>query len=151
MVPCVQFLPTHCRHCGAICLAALSERDVAVAACPACAEEANVVPGPRFGAHEVQLFAQLTQAARSAELRPAEAQRLCIEIERALASADQPSTLERLQQRLPQLAKVAPYWADSPARAARLLRMLETIFNALSIPSKSVTLPRMPVPMKRNA
>ena len=146
----VQLLPTHCRHCGAISLAPLVERDAEQVACPVCSNEASVLPGPSFGAHEQPLFEWLTLVARYAELRPAEAQRLCIEIETGLASADQPGTLLRLQSRFPELAQLAPTLGDSPARQARALRMLETILNALSFPSKSVTLPRVPVPMKRS-
>lgn len=108
-----------------------------------------MVPGPSFGQHEVALFDWLTQVARYAQLRPAEAQRLCIDIEMGLASADQPGTFARLSKRFPSLVELAPQLADSPARLARALRMLETILNALSIPGKSLSLPTSPVALSR--
>jgi len=110
-----------------------------------------VVPGPRFAEHEVALFDWLTQVARYAQLRPAEAQRICIEIETGLARADQPGTYSRLTQRFPSLAELAPQLADSPARLARALRMLETILNALSIPGKSLSLSSAPLAQRREA
>ena len=67
------------------------------------------MPGPSFGQHEVALFDWLTQVARYAQLRPAEAQRLCIDIEMGLASADQPGTFGRLSKRFPSLLELARY------------------------------------------
>jgi xanthine dehydrogenase iron-sulfur cluster and FAD-binding subunit A len=107
------------------------------------------VPGPSFAEHEVALFEWLVIVARYAELRPAEAQRVCIEIEMGLASADQPGTYARLTQRFPSLAELAPQLLESPARQARALRMLETILNALSIPGKSMSLSTAPVAVQR--
>lgn len=109
-----------------------------------------VVPGPKFAVHEAQLFAGLTAIARRGHLRAAEAQRLCIEIETGLARTDQLGTLELITRRLPELSTV-PRLTDSPALQARALRMLETILNALSNPSKSLTLPVAPVARQRNA
>lgn len=126
-----------------------SAQDQVVAACPRCSGDAAVVPGPSFGEHEVALFDWLTQVARYAQLRPAEAQRLCIDIEMGLASADQPGTFGRLSKRFPSLVELAPQLADSPARLARALRMLETILNALSIPGRSLSLPTSPVALSR--
>jgi hypothetical protein len=146
----VQFLPTHCRACGAV---ALATRAVTVDGCApcSCGGQAFVVPGPSFAEHEVALFDWLTQVARYAELRPAEAQRVCIEIETGLARADQPGTYDRLTQRFPSLSQLAPQLEDSPARQARALRMLETILNALSIPGKSLSLSSAPVLQRREA
>jgi xanthine dehydrogenase iron-sulfur cluster and FAD-binding subunit A len=130
---------------------ALAKRSVvsqATATC-ACGDEAFVVPGPSFAEHEVALFEWLVIVARYAELRPAEAQRVCIEIEMGLASADQPGTYARLTQRFPSLAELAPQLVESPARQARALRMLETILNALSIPGKSMSLSTAPVAVQR--
>ncbi len=110
-----------------------------------------MVPGPSFGEHERALFDWLVQVARYAQLRPAEAQRLCIEIEMGLASADQPETFARLTKRFASLAELAPQLAESPARLARALRMLETILNALSIPGKSLSLSTSPVVSRRQA
>jgi hypothetical protein len=147
----VQFLPTHCRACGAVALAERSVVDQATAQCE-CGDQAFVVPGPSFAEHEVALFDWLTLVARYAQLRPAEAQRVCIEIEMGLASADQPGTYARLTQRFPSLAELAPQLVDSPARQARALRMLETILNALSIPGKSLSLSTAPpVTQRREA
>lgn len=146
----VQLLPTHCRACGAV---ALARRDVQnqVASPCACGGQAFVVPGPSFADHEVALFEWLTKVARYAQLRPAEAQRVCIEIEMGLASADQPGTYARLSERFPSLVELAPQLVDSPARLARALRMLETILNALSIPGKSLSLSSAPVAQRREA
>jgi hypothetical protein len=146
----VQFVPTHCRACGAVVLA---RRDDQVDGCGACAcgGQAFVVPGPTFATHEVALFDWLVLVARYAQLRPAEAQRVCIEIEMGLASADQPGTFARLTERFPSLAQLAPQLAESPARQARALRMLETILNALSIPGKSLSLSTAPVVQRREA
>ena len=147
----VQFLPTHCRACGAVALATRIAAAHGAAPCD-CGGQAFVVHGPTFAEHEVELFDWLTKVARYAELRPAEAQRVCIEIETGLASADQPGTYERLSKRFPSLAELAPQLDDSPARQARALRMLETILNALSIPGKSLTLSTAPVvPQRREA
>ena len=110
-----------------------------------------MVPGPSFAQHEVALFEWLVQVARYAQLRPAEAQRVCIEIETGLASADQPGTFARLTVRFPSLAELMPQLVDSPARQARALRMLETILNALSIPGKSLSLSSAPVAHRREA
>ena len=146
----VQFLPTHCRYCGAIALAtrgALSDSSMACG----CGGEAFAVPGPKFAEHEVALFEWLVQVARYAQLRPAEAQRVCLEIEDGLASGDQPGTYERLTRRFPSLEQLAPQLADSPARQARALRMLETILNALSIPGKSLSLSLAPLVHRREA
>jgi hypothetical protein len=147
----VQFLPTHCRECGAVALAERSIQNQVAAPCVTCGGDAFVVPGPSFGAHEVALFDWLTQVARYAQLRPAEAQRLCIDIEVGLASADQPGTYQRLSARFPSLAELAPQLVDSPARQARALRMLETILNALAIPGKSLSLSTSPVATQRQA
>jgi hypothetical protein len=147
----VQFLPTHCRDCGAIALAPRSVQNQVAAPCAACGGQAFVVPGPSFGAHETALFDWLTQVARYAQLRPAEAQRLCIDIEMGLASADQPATYDRLTKRFPSLAELAPQLVDSPARQARALRMLETILNALAIPGKSLSLSTAPIASQRRA
>jgi hypothetical protein len=146
----VQFLPTHCRACGAV---GLARRSTAVDGCAGCdcGGQAFVVQGPSFAEHEVALFNWLVQVARYAELRPAEAQRVCIEIETGLASADQPGTYARLTQRFPSLAELAPQLEESPARQARALRMLETILNALSIPGKSLSLSSAPLPQRREA
>lgn len=146
----VQLMPTHCRACGAVALA--SRRLVPEGAAPCgCGGQAFVVPGPSFAEHEVALFDWLTEVARYAELRPAEAQRVCIEIETGLASADQPGTYARLTKRFPSLSQLAPQLEDSPARLARALRMLETILNALSIPGKSLSLSSPPVAQRREA
>ena len=149
-VSLVQLLPTHCRACGAVSLA---ERDVQnqIAAPCSCGGQAFVVPGPSFAEHEVPLFDWLTQVARYAQLRPAEAQRVCIEIEMGLARADQPGTFARLTERFPSLNQLTPQLVDSPARQARTLRMLETILNALSIPGKSLSLATAPVAQRREA
>lgn len=146
----VQLLPTHCRACGAVIL---SRRDVQnqVAAACGCGGQAFVVPGPSYAEHEVELFDWLVKVARYAQLRPAEAQRVCMEIETGLASADQPGTFGRLTQRFPSLAELALQLVDSPARLARALRMLETILNALSIPGKSLSLSTAPVAQRREA
>jgi hypothetical protein len=122
-----------------------------VAATCSCGGQAFVVPGPSFAQHEVALFEWLVQVARYAQLRPAEAQRVCIEIEMGLARADQPGTFARLAERFPSLAELAPQLVDSPARQARALRMLETILNALSIPGKSLSLSIAPIPQRREA
>jgi len=121
------------------------------APCSACGGQAFVVPGPSFGEHEQTLFNALTVMARGAQLRPAEAQRLCIDIEMGLARADQAGTLELVENRLPELSHVAPRLGNSPALQARTLRMLETILNALTIPKKSMSMPVAPVSLKRNA
>lgn len=146
----VQFLPTHCRHCGSVALAIRTTQHQAAAAC-SCGGTAFVVPGPSFAEHEVALFDWLVKVARYAQLRPAEAQRVCLEIETGLARADQPGTYTRLSERFPSLAELRPQLADSPARMARALRMLETILNALAIPGKSLSLSTAPVPHRREA
>lgn len=150
MVCGVQRLPTHCRACGAVTLTQRDVQNQVASPCP-CGGQAFVVPGPSFAEHEVALFDWLTKVARYAQLRPAEAQRICIEIEMGLASADQPGTYTRLTQRFPSLAELAPQLVDSPARLARALRMLETILNALAIPGKSLSLPTAPVAHRREA
>jgi len=122
------------------------------APCSSCGEQALVVPGPSFGEHEQTLFDALTVLARRSELRPAEAQRLCIEIEMGLAQTDQMGTLEQVTRRLPELTHMVPRLGDSPAIQARTLRMLETILNALSIPKKSMSMQvAPPAALKRNA
>jgi hypothetical protein len=146
----VQFLPTHCRACGAVALVTRGAEDQAAAPC-ACGGTAFVVPGPSFAEHEVALFDWLVKVARYAQLRPAEAQRVCMEIETGLARADQPRTYARLTERFPSLDELYPQLADSPARMARALRMLETILNALAIPGKSLSLSTAPFPQRREA
>ncbi|HEY6079237.1 MAG TPA: hypothetical protein VIW29_10565 [Polyangiaceae bacterium] len=141
----VQYLPTHCRGCGSVALISGAAKGSTVCTCPRCGGEAHAVPGPTFAVHEQELFAQLVLIASRAQLRPAEAQRLCIDIEMGLARGDQPGMLERLSDRFPELAVMAPLLASSPARQARTLRMLETILNALSSPRKSLSMPVMPV------
>jgi len=89
--------------------------------------------------------------ARYAELRPAEAQRVCIEIETGLARADQPGTYARLTQRFPSLSQLAPQQKTRPARQARALRMLETILNALSIRASRCRCASAPVLQRREA
>jgi hypothetical protein len=103
-----------------------------------------VLPGPSFSPHERPLFDWLVGVARRAHMRPAEAQRLCFEIEAGMARADQPGTYERLSQRIGELKALAPQLEESPARLARALRMIETILNAVSIPTKSLSLPTVP-------
>jgi tRNA G26 N,N-dimethylase Trm1 len=147
----VQLVPTHCRGCGAIGLSSRAGQAQVEGECSACGGVAVVVPGPSFGAHEQALFQQLTGVARRAQLRPAEAQRLCIDIEMGLARADQEGTLAQLAERLPELGQAAARLGDSSALQARALRMLETILNALTIPKKSLSMPVAPVPLKRNA
>lgn len=110
-----------------------------------------MVPGPNFGVHEQQLFDQLTAMVRRAELRPAEAQRLGIDIEMGLALADQQGTLDLIVRRIPSLSAMKSRLGDSAALQARTLRMLETILNALTIPKKSMSMAVAPVPLKRNA
>lgn len=147
----MQLLPTHCRSCGAVALAPLTTPNQAQALCAACGQIASVVPGPRFGEHERQLFAGLTAMVRSAQLRPAEAQRLCIDIETGLAGADQLGTLQKVAPRFPTLVGTVPRLLHSPALQARTLRMLETILNALSSPAKSMSLPVAPVARRHHA
>jgi hypothetical protein len=149
-VSAVQLLPTHCRFCGAVTLAAREVQNQVAAQCD-CGGQAFVVPGPSFAEHEVALFDWLVTVARYAQFRPAEAQRVCIEIEMGLASADQQGTFARMTQRFPSLEQLAPQLVDSPARLARALRMLETILNALSIPGKSLSLSTAPVAQRREA
>lgn len=147
----VQFLPTHCRACGVVTLSPRSSSLEPSAACAACAKDASVVPGPSFGEHERPLFDWLVGVGRRAHLRPAEAQRLCYEIETDMARADQAGSFERLSLRFVELKALAPQLEGSPARLARALRMLETIFNALSIPARSMSLPAMPAVQRRDA
>lgn len=147
----MQLLPTHCRHCGAIALAPLTTPNQIQAPCGECRQLASVVPGPRFGEHERQLFRELVALARRAQLRPAEAQRLCIEIEMGLARTDHLGTLQLVAPRFPQLVGTVPRLLHSPALQARTLRMLETILNALSSPSKSLTMPAAPTAWRQNA
>ena len=149
-VSVVPLLPTHCRNCGAVVLSARDVQNQVAVPC-ACGGQAYVVPGPSFAEHEVALFDWLVKVARYAQLRPAEAQRVCIEIEMGLANADQPGTFARLAQRFPSLNELAPQLVDSSARLARALRMLETILNALSIPGKSLSLSTAPVAQRREA
>ncbi len=149
-VHAVQFLPTHCRSCGEVTLAIRSAQNEAEAPC-GCGGVGFVVAGPSFAEHEVALFDWLVKVARYAQLRPAEAQRVCLEIETGLARADQPGTYARLTERFPSLAELRPQLADSPARMARALRMLETILNALAIPGKSLTLSSAPFVQRREA
>lgn len=132
-------------------MALAPRHDQSDAALCRCGALAFIVPGPSFAEHEVALFDWLTQVARYAQLRPAEAQRICIEIETGLARADQPGTYARLTQRFPSLAELAPQLTGSPARVARALRMLETILNALSIPGKSLSLSSPPLAQRREA
>lgn len=150
----VQLLPTHCRACGVVTLSARSQAshpgDEPAASCAACGVPAMVVPSPSFGEHEKPLFDWLVGVARRAHMRPAEAQRLCFEIEAGMARADQPGTFERLSERIVELRALAPQLEESPARLARALRMIETILNAVSIPSKSLSLPTVPA-ARRNA
>lgn len=131
-------------------LAIRSTQQQAAAPC-GCGGTAFVVPGPSFAEHEVALFDWLVKVARYAQLRPAEAQRVCMEIETGLARADQPGTYARLTERFPSLSELRPQLADSPARMARVLRMLETILNALAIPAKSLSLSTAPIPNRREA
>ena len=147
----VQFLPTHCRACGAVALSARSISNQVAAPCASCGDQAFVVPGPSFGEHERPLFDWLVGVGRRAQLRPAEAQRWCVEIEMGIAGGDQPGTFSRLSQRFAELKALAPQLDESPARLARALRMLETIFNALAIPGKSMSLPIMPAVHRRSA
>lgn len=147
-VPPVRFLATHCRACGVVALSREDDEGQPVGLCN-CGKPVSVVPGPRFSEHEVALFDWLTKVARYAQLRPAEAQRVCVEIETGLARADQPGTFARLTERFPALAQLAPQLVGSPARQARALRMLETILNALSIPGKSVSLSSAPPAERR--
>jgi hypothetical protein len=147
----VQLLPTHCRACGVVTLSARTHPTELEAACGACGKDAaTVVPGPSFGEHERPLFDWLVGVGRRAHLRPAEAQRHCFDIESGMARADQPGTFERLADRFVELQALAPQLEGSPARLARALRMLETVFNALSIPAKSLSLPTVPA-ARRNA
>ena len=150
MFSVVQFLPTHCRACGAVALSVRTEPNQAVAVC-SCGLDAHVVPGPNFGEHELPLFDWLVGVARRAHLRPAEAQRVCLEIETGIARGDQPGTFARLTGRFAELLALAPQLEGSPARLARALRMLETICNALSIPGRSMSLPAMPAVHRRDA
>ena len=150
MFSAVQFLPTHCRACGAVALTVRTQPDQQVALC-SCGHEAAAVPGPNFGEHELPLFDWLVGVVRRANLRPAEAQRLCIEIETGIARGDQPGTFSGLAQRFAELKALAPQLEGSPARLARALRMLETICNALSIPARSMSLPSMPAIQRRDA
>ncbi len=117
MVSAVQLLPTHCRSCGAVTLSARDVQNQVAAPC-ACGGQAFVVPGPSFAEHEVALFDWLVKVSRYAQLRPAEAQRVCIEIEMGLASATSPGTYARLAQRFPSLTELAPQLVDSSARLA---------------------------------
>jgi hypothetical protein len=133
-----------------VALAARSALTDASQSC-VCGGQAFVVPGPKFAEHEIALFEWLVAVARYAQLRPAEAQRVCIEIETGLSSGDQPGTYDRLTRRFPSLAQLAPQLVDSPARQARALRMLETILNALSIPGKSLALSTVPLAHRRGA
>lgn len=147
----VQFLPTHCRACGVVTLSPRSSSPEPAAACAACGKDASVVPGPSFGEHERPLFDWLVGVGRRAHLRPAEAQRLCFDIETDMARADQAGGFERLCLRFGELKALAPQLEGSSARLARALRMLETIFNALSIPARSMSLPAMPAVQRRDA
>jgi hypothetical protein len=110
-----------------------------------------VVSGPNFAEHEIALFDWLVKVARYAQFRPAEAQRVCLEIEAGLARADQPGTYARMIRRFPSLAELSPQLEGSSARLARTLRMLETILNALSIPGKSLSLSTAPFAERREA
>jgi hypothetical protein len=144
--PVVQFLPTHCWACGRVALAPRDPADTIALSCVHCGGAAVVVPGPSFATHEQAAFAELSSAARGAHLRPAEAQRITLDIERALAQGEQWATLERLSVRLPRLSPLLPALVGSPARQARALRMLETILNALMTTQRSGTVSVVPQP-----
>jgi hypothetical protein len=116
-----------------------------------CGDDAIVVPGPKFSEHELPLFDWLVGVARRAQLRAAEAQRLCLEVETGIARGDQPGAFLRLSERLTELKALAPQLDGSPARLARALRMLETICNALCIPARSMSLPAMPALPRRGS
>jgi hypothetical protein len=68
-----------------------------------------------------------------------------------LARTDHLGTLQLVAPRFPQLVHTVPRLLHSPALQARTLRMLETILNALSSPSKSLTLPAAPTAWRHNA
>jgi hypothetical protein len=98
--------------------------------CPRCGGSLRAVPGCSFAEGDLALFQELSDVV--AELAPLDANRLAIEVERALWSGALSNTFEALSVRWPALTPLVLVTGSNHARQRHILRHLKTIFDGLA-------------------
>lgn len=152
----MSYLPSLCPGCRLVFLVRAQDARGGLFSCPKCGGDARVIPSCSYGAGDVSLFSELSQAVAEGAIAPLEAGRLALEIERALWAKSYHRFFEILSTRLPGLTPIQLVFGSSPHAQHRAFIMLKTILEALALSTRSGTMAAvspegLPVAEKRKA
>ncbi len=131
-------LPTICDGCGRVSLTPFAGTDAQPPDCPHCAGARRVVPSCSYGQADIALFDELSEAVTEG-LDPIEGQRLGHELSHALWSGTTGEIFDGLASRWPSLMPLVLATGNNQGHQRRLLLMLKTIFEAVSLTRRSGT------------
>lgn len=129
-------LPTICDGCGRVTLSLFAGSVAGTPGCAHCGGPRRVVPSCSYTDADVPLFEELSEAV-SDGLGPFEAQRLGLELNRALWSGTTAEIFDALAARWTSLMPLVLVTGRNEAHQRRVLLMLKTIFDALSSARRS--------------
>jgi len=142
-------LPTICDGCGRVTITPFSASDMLAPDCPSCGGPRRVVPSCSYAAPDVALFDELSEAV-TIGLDPLEAQRFAREVSRASWTGTSTPIFDALAARWPSLMPLVLVTAGSQSNQRRVLRMLKTIFDAVSLTRRSGTVATLPPEVASN-
>jgi len=131
-------LPTICDGCGRVTLTPFAGSDAQPPDCPHCAGARRVVPSCSYTQSDIALFDELSDAVTEG-LDPIEAQRLGHELSHALWSGTTLEVFDALASRWPSLMPLVLVTGRNETHQRRVLLMLKTIFEAVSLTRRSGT------------
>ncbi len=139
----MTYLPSLCGSCRLVFLARAADASGGEVVCSRCGAEARVIPSCSYGAGDVSLFRELSEAVAEGRLAPLEASRLAVEIERALWAKSYGRFFDLLSNRLPGLTPIQLVFGRNPTSQQRAFVMLKTILEALALSARSGTMARV--------
>jgi hypothetical protein len=104
--------------------------------CPHCGGTRRVVPSCSYTSGDVELFEELSETVSRA-LSPVDAQRLAVEVSRALWSGSPAELFNALAVRWPSLVPLVVVTGKNRPGQHRVLLMLKSIFEALALTRRS--------------
>lgn len=135
----MSYLPTICDSCARVALAPFTSVAHAVPACGYCGGARRVVPSCSYVERDVELFEELSGAVGEG-LGPFDAQRLGIEVSRALWSGNVGEIFNTLGARWVSLVPLVLVTGKNEGQQRRILLMLKTIFEAVALTRRSGTI-----------
>jgi hypothetical protein len=133
-------LPTVCDGCARVTLTPFTGSDGHPPDCPHCGGARSVVPSCNYAQADVALFDELSEAVTGGLAQP-EAQRLGLEVSRALWSGAGTEILDVVAARWTSLMPLVLVTGGSQSNQRRVLLMLKTIFDAVSLTRRSGIMP----------